>query len=320
LHHLNRLLANKKVKFLVLKITLSVSLIFFGNFFWFSLIDNFTSSHLLTNSFFQIILSFIWPILIFSVYLSLLVILSIFVTNNLLLFFLIFLSMVDYSFLISEGVVSTVAEIAISIAFFFFLFSLKRTTVLTRDKTSIFQNQSTAFAISSIAISITLAISFYNVYTKTLAANNIFLNNKLLAKALNPIIRVYLDDLHVTNADEKLGNYLKRESTLKKIPYDELRAKTLDKLRLTRADDNNSIKNLIKESLNQPVSIITKDYKKQVPILISLGLAVIIQTIMSVSSFISNYLTWALLKILKRAGLAKSQSKNITLTKIVSAN
>jgi len=319
LHRLNSFFAGKETKFRALKIGLSASLIFSGNFFWFMLIDSFTSSHLLTNSFFQIILSFIWPILIFSVYLSLLVVLSIYITNKLVLFFLIFVSMVDYSFLTGGGILGAFAQIAISIAFFFFLFNLKRITVLNHDKTSIAQNQSTSFATSSIAISIILAISFYHVYTKTLAVNNILLTNQLLAKALSPIIRVYLDDLNAKNADEKFSDYLKRESTLKKISYDELRTKTLDKLRLTKADDNNSIRNLIKQSLNQSVLIITQNYKKQVPILISLGLAVIIQTIMSVSSLISNYLTWLLIKILKRAGFAKIQSKNIALTKTVSA-
>lgn len=320
MRYLNSLFANKKTKFLVIRIGLSISLILVGNFFWFRLIDSFTSSHLLTNSFFQIVLSFIWPILIFSVYISLLVVLSIFVTRRLLLFFLIFISMVDYSFLTGGGVQSTVAQIAISFAFFFFLFNLKRTTVLTLDKTSIAQNQSTAFSISSIAISIIMAISFYNTYTKTLAGNNILLTNQFLAKVLSPTIRVYLDDLHVKNSDEKLSDYLKRESALRKISYSKLRALTLDKLRLTKADDNDSIKNLIKQSLDQSVLKIANDYEKQVPILISLGLAVIIQTIMSVSSFISNYLTWLILKILKRARLVKSQSKEIMLKKIVPAS
>ena len=308
-----------KLKFLSLKFTLIVLLIAIGNFFWFKLLGDFKDAHLLTNSLIQVVLSFIFPIVILCLYLSILVISSIFIKNRWILFLAIYLSTATYPFLIGGSLSSTGGGILIAIALFYFLISFRKLTVLKRYKPSVIQTQSTAFSITSIVISVVLAVNFYNIYVKSLTSTNTLLSSQLLAKTLNPVVRIYMDDLHIKNPQEKISDYLKRESKAQKLTYDELKSKLMDKMKVTKIDENGPITNLVRDSLNGSVLKIAKEYDKQIPILISLGLGVIIQTIMTTAGFLSGYLTWFLLKILGLLKLSKINVKQIELTQPISA-
>src|SRR5258708_30287536 len=107
------MLKNLISKYLVLKILLAVFLLILGNLFWYILVANLSNAHLLTSSSVQIVLELIFPIAIFSTYLTCLIIFSIFVKDYLIRLLVIFLSMADYFFLTGSGYVNLLGEIAI---------------------------------------------------------------------------------------------------------------------------------------------------------------------------------------------------------------
>ncbi len=296
-------------KTLLVQIILVITLIILGNLFWYLFISALKGTHLLTDSTFQIILSFVYPILVFSLYLSVILVMSLFIKKYLLLYLIIFLSMANYPFLLRKEIGSIIGEIAMVSALFFFVINFKKVHVIENKKTSLSDQLSLAFSNTSLIISITVAINFYTFYVHTLAETNVLITNKIIAKTLVPVAKIYLDDLHIQNPNEIFSAYLQRQSQESNLSLSQIKKQVLEKLNLTNASESNSMKELITSSLDKNILRIIDEYRKQIPILISLGLGVITQTLLSTGSFLSHVITLLLLKFLRHLKLITYKKK-----------
>lgn len=301
-----------KEKSLFIKIFVSVLLILLGNLFWYVLIQNLSGSHILTNSALQIALTLLVPIVVFSLYLSCCAIFSIFLKTRLIWFVVLLLSMADYFILTGSGYLDLVGELIITVALFLFLVNFHKYDVFVSGKPSLNSRISQAFSTSSILISLTLAFNFYSIYSHTLSSNNQFISNRILARILTPIVSIYNDDLQITNPNEKFMDYQARMSKQENITPLQVRQNTLAKLKISSGDDSALMKDLIKASLDNSVLVLARDYGKILPILISLGLGIIVQTLISISSTVSNYLTTLLLLALRKLGVTKVTTSSFT--------
>lgn len=292
---------------------ISIVLILLGNLFWYFLIQNLSESHILTNSAPQIALSFLSPIALFSLYLSGCALMTVFIRNKLVWLLIVVLSLADYPVLTGLGYYDFLGLAAITSALFFFLVSFQRYEILRNGKTTLSSKVSLSFNSASFIISLTLALNFYSIYSRSLSNSNLIISDALISRVLAPIELIYNDDLKVINPDETFKDYQLRLSRTTKIPPNQVRIYTLQRLDLQTAGDNMRIKDLIKLSLNRYAARLTNQYSKAVSLLISFGLAVIIQTLISLSSTLSNYLTAGLFLGLKKAGLIKAVSKNYSV-------
>lgn len=294
-------------------ILVSAPVIILGIFFWYVLIQSVKSAHLLTNSAFTVILSLFFPIIIFSLYLSFCIIFSVFVKNRLLRFLILFLSTGDYFFLTGSGYMDFIGEVVITSSLWYFLLNFDRYDVIVGGKSSITSRVSSAFSAVSLVISLTLAINFYSIYTHSLSSNNLFISNSILGKMLAPVVAIYKDDLKITNPSETFLNYQLRMAKKSKISPTQIKINTLKKLKIQNATDDLLMKDVLKLSLDNSVLQLVRTYGRLIPILISLGLGVIVQTIISISSAISSYVTLLLFLLLRKLKILQSREKNYTI-------
>lgn len=295
---------------------LTCLIIITGNAFWYLFVQSLEGSHILSSSAFIIIVSLLSPIFVLSVYLALLPFLSIFIQRKILLFFFIFLSMFDYSHLIEGGYLSMLGEIIISVSIYFFLVHFHQVHVIDKEKTSILGKLSIAFSNTSLIISLVVAFNFYNFYVHTLSSQNVFLTNKIVARALSPVVKVYLDDLHVTNLNENFLQYSKRRAIEIKKTEQEIKNQVKERLGVD-IQNSDTMKDVIKRSLNKTIFKFVYSYREKIPILVSLGFGVITQTLISASTFISNIITIALLHLLLYVKLVRYEKKEATVDSIV---
>lgn len=277
----------------------------FGNLFWCLLANDLKAQHLLTNSPVQIVLSLVFPIIAFGLYLPSILYFSYFEKNKVLWVGLALASFSSYLFILNLTMYTILGEAAITFAIILFLFSYHRTKVIIGNKPSYLLRFSVALTGATLIISFTVAFTFYNFYYKTLSDTNVILSNKGFISALKPVMRVYFDDLNIKNVSETFGNYSARRASETKTSRENIKNKTLYILGITTAQENDTMETLINNSLKNSILKVFVSYKRTVPILISLGLGIITQTLLSVSSFIGYLISILILKILIRFRLIR---------------
>jgi len=298
------------------KLILSLLIILSGNIFWYSFLQSIGASHILSSSTLIVAVSLIIPIFFFSMYLSFLPFLSIFIERKLVLFFCILLSMFDYSLLIDNGYLGVIGEIIISCSIYFFLIHLHQIHVIDKYKTSIVGQLSIAFSNASLIISLVVGYNFYNVYAHALSSQTLLMTNKVAAKALMPIVKVYLDDLQVKNIYESVKDYSTRRAQETKKTTDEIKNQLSATLGVP-VSDANTLKDVVKKSLDTSLFKFTSLYRSQIPILISFGLGIITQTLISASTFISNVVIVILLRLFLFLKVIRYQKEKIVVDILV---
>lgn len=303
-------------KVLIVKICLSVAAIILGNIFWILFANSLQGEHILTNSPPHIILSFVYPIVLFGLYLSTIIFFSFFEKSKILWFVVVISSFISYVSILGPQAETVIGEILVSLAIFIFLLGFHRTEVLINNKSSIIARSSLALTGSTLIISIVIAVNFYNFYRKTLNTNNLLLSNRTIVKNLSPLIRIYLSDLQIKNLDETFGAYVKRIAQETHTNQTTARLTALGKLNLKDVDDTKNMRYVITQSLNDSILKGFSEYKKQIPILISLGLGIITQTLMTVSSVLSYGVTYLLYKLLNHFKLIHLKRREIVIDEV----
>ena len=311
---------NHKKESLLVKIAISVLLIALGNLFWFILIRNLDTNQILADSTLKVTLSLLIPIVIFSLFLSCCAIFSVFIKSRLIWFLVLLIATADYFLLTGGSYLDFLGEIAIVVALYIFLLNFHKYEVLVDGKPSMTSRISSAFSTTSLVISIILAFNFYSIYAHTLSSSNLLVSNHLLSKMLTPIVRIYNDDLKIVSPNEKFIDYQLRLSKETKLTPTQVRTNTLTKLNINKASDNDLMKDLLKSSLDNSILKLARDYGKTIHILISLGLGIIVQTLITVSSTISNYLTLGIFIILRKLKITKLKTLNYVVERDVWIN
>ncbi len=294
---------NKKVYFLIPQVLVALVTIVLGNIFWFNFSQTINETHLLTNSAITIVSTITFPIMIFSVYLSFCALLSIVIPNKQVQLLILVLSLVDYVMVTGVDYKNLIGEVAICAGLFIFLINFQSRVTLVNSKSALFNRVSSAFSITSIIISVILAINFYSLYTKSLASDNVLVTNGIMRQILKPIIYIYLDDLKIQDLNESFTHYQVRMSKLTHQDISVIRSITLSKLSITQANDTEPMQSLIKKSFDNSILKLAHNYGKTIPLVISLGLGVIVQTLLSISSLIANFTTAGLIILCKKLNL-----------------
>ncbi len=299
----------RNVYFFLPQVIVTILIIILGNLFWFNFSQTINETHLLTNSAITIFSTITIPILLFSVYLSLCALGSIFIPSKRIQIIILILSLVDYVMVTGGDYKDVIGELVICVGLFMFQVNFHNSVAFTNNKRTSLNRISSAFSFTSILISLVLAINFYSIYTQALTSDNLLVTNKLMKQILRPIVYLYLDDLKIKNIDETFGNYQVRMAKLNHQNASLVKSITLSKLNITQAEDTEPMKNLIKKSLDNSILKLAHNYGKTIPLVISFGLGIIIQTLLSISSFIANFITFGLLIICRKMNL-------ITMTKV----
>ncbi len=132
---------------------------------------------------------------------------------------------------------------------------------------------------------------------------------------LAPIVSIYNDDLEIVDPNEKFISYQKRISIKNNISIAQVKLITLKKLRLNSANDNAVMKDLLKVSLDNSILKLARNYSRTIPILISLGLGIIVQTLITISSSLSNYITMIIFIVLRKSNITKKITVNYSIEK-----
>lgn len=288
-----------------------------GNTFWLLFANTLVGEKLLTNSLPHIALSFVYPILVFGFYLSTIVFFSILERSKIVWAVVVFFSFLTYTGILGFQWQYFVGEIAISAAVWFFLFSFERSHVLINKKSSIIARTSLALTGTTIVISFVIAVNFFTFYTRTLAQNNLILTNRTIIRGLSPLLRIYLSDLHITNLDEPFGQYLRTEARRSGTTIDQTRKTVLNKLGLSSMDDTKTVRVALVTSLNQSIFKTFSSFRRQIPILISLGLGIITQTMMTLSSIVNYGLLQIYLFLFLKWKLVNVEKREVALQELV---
>lgn len=224
--------------------------------------------------------------------------------------------MFDYSLLLESGYLSILGEIVISFSIYFFLVHFHQVHVIDKYKTSMLGQLSIAFSNASLIISLVLAFNFYNFYAYTLSSQNVFTTDKVLAKSLFPVVRIYVDDLGVTNLNENFQSYSKRKAIETRKTEEQIKTQVKDRLGVDIAN-NDTMKDAIKKSLDKSVFTFVNSFRKQIPIFASLGLGIITQTLISASTFVSNIFTVLLLRLFLFLKLIRYEKEKMIVDVIV---
>jgi hypothetical protein len=307
----------EKKYLLCMQILFSCLTIFLGNTFWYLFKNSLILAHLLTVSFLPIAFSFIQPIIVFGVYLTCLLLFSFFVKKKLWWGVVIILSTIFYPIVINTTFFTIIGSIIISASFFSFLYTYHNTCVLIKRKTSFFTEFSLSLTTTTFIISIIVAFNFYSLYKDTLSQGNIVTSDQLFSTSLRPIVRLYYDDLNIKNGNEIFADYIKRRTIATHQSADIVRIKTLAVLGLNKASDNDSMNILLTYSLRDTILKIFITYKKQIPLLISFGLGIITQTLLSLGSFLGFFCFLILSKLLESTGIVRKKIYNYPAEKIV---
>lgn len=307
-------------RFLLVKIVLLLSTLIFGNLFWFLLANDIKAQHLLTNSPLAIAVSFVFPIIVFGIYLPSILYLSIFVKNKVFWILTSLLSFALYPLILGVGVLTIIGELVISFSIFIFLLAYHRSRIIFNGKSSHLGQFYVALSGATLIISITVAVSFYNFYGRTLSQANVVISNQGFVSTLRPLMRAYFDDLNIKDVNETFHNYLFRRSyeTGKSVSF--LQNKTLYILGIGSANQTDNMETLINNSIKNSILKVFLSYKKTIPIVISLGLGIITQTVLSVSTFIGYVFSILIFQILFKLKLIKVEKKTIETEETISSS
>ena len=290
-----------------------------GNLFWFLLANDIKAQHLLTNSPIHIALTFVLPIVVFGIYLSGILYFSIFAGNKILWFITALLSFVLYPFILGITVITVLGEIIISLAIFIFLMGYHRSQILFNGKASHLGQFYVALSGATLIISITVAVSFYNFYGKTLSQANVVLSNQGFVSTLKPVMRAYFDDLNIKDVNETFGTYLIRRSRETRTTQASVENKTLYILGIDNVQKSDTMETLINNSIKNSILKVFLSYRRQIPIVISLGLGIITQTVLSASTFIGYLFSIFILRVLIKFRLVRINKKTIETEETLSS-
>ncbi len=288
-----------------------------GNLFWFLLANDIKAQHLLTNSPISIALSFVLPIIVFGIYLPGILYFSIFLKNRAAWLVLSLLSFVLFPLILGITIYTVLGEIIISLAIFTFLIGYHRSRIIFNGRNSHLGQFYVALSGATLIISITVAISFYNFYGKTLSQANVLLSNQGFVSTLRPVMRAYFDDLNIKNVNESFGSYLARRSRETRTAEANVETKTLFVLGIDSAQKTDTMEALINNSIKNSILKVFLSYKRQIPIVISLGLGIITQTILSVSTFIGYIFSILIFRILIKLKFIRVEKRTIEVEDIL---
>ncbi|HSX40831.1 MAG TPA: hypothetical protein VLF68_04440 [Candidatus Saccharimonadales bacterium] len=301
------------MKYHATKLLLAFFVLLLGNSFWLLFARSLTSDHLLTNSLPAILLSVLYPVIVFGLYLTAVLFFSLMAKQKILWLLLIVCSFVSYPFILSKSWQSIVGELVISCCIFAFLIGFHRFHVLLHNKTAFLPQVSLSLMGPTVVISIVIAINFYSFYARTLTSGNIIISNQVFLHGLSPILRIYLDDLHVTNIDETYGNYLKRRAFETRTTTAQVDTKTEGMLLIGNINQNAKIRTVIEKSLNESIIKIFAQYRRLIPVVVSLGLGIITQTLITFSTFITYGSFYILYNLFLRLKLLRLSQKSVSV-------
>ncbi len=283
-------------KITIIRFVLLIVSILTGNLFWYIFTNSLQTEPLLTNSPLRIAFSLLLPIIIFALYLPSILCYSFFEKSKTLLLIFIILSFASYPFIVGLSQLSIAGQLVISLSIYFFVEVYHKAKFLMNKKTSFIGQFSLSLTITTLTISIVIAINFYSTYKNILSQNNILISDKIFSTSLLPVTRAYLDDLQVTNISEKFGDYLLKRSNQTNEPIDKIRTKILFILGLPSVSDSETMGVLIETSLRKNIIHIFTTYRREIPVLISLGLGIITQTLLTVSTCLAGFIATSLLQ------------------------
>ncbi len=295
----------------LLRVFFLILSLFLGNLFWYLLANDIKAQHLLTNSPVYIALTFVLPIIVFGLFLPSILYFSIFVKNRIIWLIVCLLSFMFYPFIIGVSFLTLLGEIITSVSIFTFLFGYHKSRIILNGKTSHLGQFYVALSGATIIISITVAVTFYGFYQRTLSQANVVLSNQGFVSTLRPLMRAYFDDLNIKDINETFQNYLYRRSFETGQSRTYLENKTLYILGIQNVRLSDTMETLINDSIKNSILKVFLSYKRQLPILLSLGLGIITQTILSVSTFIGYIFSIIFLKILLKLKLLKTEKRGI---------
>ncbi len=298
-------------KFLVVSLLLGIAVLVLGNAFWLLFANDLQTEHLLTDSPFHIILSFLYSILTLGLYFATLLAFSFFVKKPLFWFLFSALSCVSFLFIVGISIVSLSGEVVLSLAMYFFLASYHAMDVLVKNKTSPLAKAGVSLSGVSLIVSIVIVFTFYNYYSHILSQTNTVLSEQIMLKSFSPVLRVYIDDLKITNLNEDFASYLKRRSAATGTSEVILQDRVLKRLDLTQIDSSEKMRNVLSRSIGNILSGIIDHYQKQIPILISLGLGIITQTMITASILLSNLFLFFYLKVMRQHKLIETKKHEV---------
>lgn len=305
-------------KLLLTKCTFFLATLMTGNLFWFLFAKSLQTEPLLTNSPIRIALSFLFPILIFSFYLPNVLLFSLFIRSKIIWFITIVISFSLYPYILGLHPVSFVGLLVITSSVFLFLFNFQQSRFIFHNKSSILGQFSYALTITTVVISVVIAINFYTFYKNVLATTNTVLSDNIFITSLRPILMTYYDDLKVTNGKETFKHFIQRKAGNNPARQEQVKSKTLLILGLQNASTSSSMSTLIETALQQNLVKVFSSYKRQIPVLISLGLGIITQTLLTISSFLASCITYTLLRLFTYFGLLEMRTRPVIIDEITS--
>lgn len=294
---------NKVIK-VGISAVLAVFAIISGNLFWYLFAQQLKTEHLFTNSSIKIALSLTLPIILFGIYIVCILFFSFFMRKRIMHLVVIILSFSFYPFMLSSDFIYTdiLSGIGSSLAIFWFLFAYNKVAIKVNDAFSFSTQMFFALSGTTLLITLMTGFVFYNFYKDVLTENDIILSDQFVSEAFAPISQVYIAEFG-TSRTETFAAYIKRQAQLTKQPESDVREQTLNKLGLKNVNSKSSMGIVIELSLRNMVFKVTNTYKKQISVFLSLGLAAIIQTVMTVGAFLSivfgRVLLWLFIKKLK---------------------
>lgn len=270
----------------LLEILFSLVILLTGNLFWIIFGYNLKTEHLITNSPLTICLSLLAPIMLYGIYLAFLLQIS-FLTRRKFWIALILLSNTVYPFIIDINILESLTGILIvSGAVFYFLYNFQRLSVLYHGKKSFLGRLSLSLSGTTLIITLVMASHFYSFYRMALFSGRTIIPDRTVIENFNPVIKIYLRDLNITDLNETFGNYLRKQSYSLRMPVATVRSEVLLKLGLGGEAENQTMGTVIKDSINGLILKLTAPYRRQLPVLISLGLGIIIQTMLTASIYV----------------------------------
>lgn len=283
---------------------LAVSAAISGNLFWYLFAQQLKTEHLFTNSSIKIALSLTAPIVLFGIYIVSILFFSFFVRKRIIQLVLIILSFSFYPFMLPSKFIDTdiLSGIGSSLAIFWFLYSYNKITIKVNDAFSFSTQMFFALSGTTLLITLMTGFVFYNFYKDALTQDKIILSDQFVSETFAPISQIYIEEFG-TSKTETFTSYVRRQAQLTKQPEDTVREQTLNKLGLKNVNSRSSMGIVIGLSLRNMIFKVTSTYKRQISVFLSLGLAAIIQTVMTVGAFISiifgRLLLWLFIKKIK---------------------
>ncbi len=293
-----------KVRKIITFSLLAISAAISGNLFWYLFAQQLKTEHLFTNSSIKIALSLTAPIVLFGIYIVSILFFSFFVRKRIIQLVLIILSFSFYPFMLPSKFIDTdiLSGVGSSLAIFWFLYSYNKITIKVNDAFSFSTQMFFALSGTTLLITLMTGFVFYNFYKDALTQDKIILSDQFVSETFAPISQIYIEEFG-TSKTETFASYVRRQAQLTKQPEDTVREQTLNKLGLKNVNSRSSMGIVIGLSLRNMIFKVTSTYKRQISVFLSLGLAAIIQTVMTVGAFLSiilgRLLLWLFIKKFK---------------------